>query len=156
MEPIEIPQEVADAQGVPHDLDSSVVGPYRFPNPRRRRLAAWIYFTGAVVAAVAATALATGYWALVAGLAVLGGYHFVTAWDLAVQQEQALSEAARSVDFSVGHVSAAVAFEGWLAKPVWNVIVYSATEPPDRRALVRLDGRDGTHLDEVYEEPLTV
>jgi hypothetical protein len=154
MEPIEIPQEVADAEGVPDDLDSSVVGPYRFPNPRRRRLAAWIYLAGAGVAAWAGISLATGYWAVAAGLIALAVYHFVTAWDLAIEQEQALDEAARSVDFSVGHVSAAVAFEGWLAKPVWNVIVYSATEPPDRRALVRLDARTGDHLDEVYEEPL--
>ena len=154
MEPIEIPQDVADAEGVPDDLDSSIVGPYRFPNPRRRRLAGAIYLVGAVLAAWAAVALHGGFWAIAAGLVALAAMHFAAAWNLAVEQEEALDRAARSVDFSIGHVSAAVGFEGLRSKPVWNVIVYSATEPPDQRALVRLDARTGDRLDEVYVEAL--
>lgn len=154
MEPIEIPREVAEQEGVPDDLDSGVVGPYRFPNPRRRRLAAVIYVIGAALAVWGAVALVPGYWIMAAGLFALAAYHWFSAWDLVVQQEQALDEAARAVDFSVGHVSAAVGFEGWRSRPVWNVIVYSATEPPDRRALVRLDARTADRLDDVYEEPL--
>ncbi len=154
MEPIEIPRELADQEGVPDDLDSGVVGPYRFPSPRRRRLAAVIYLIGAALAAWAAVALVSGYWMMAAGLLVLALYHWISAWELVVEQEQALDEAARVVDFSVGHVSAAVGFEGWRSRPVWNVIVYSAAEPPDRRALVRFDAQTARRLDDVYEEAL--
>jgi hypothetical protein len=153
MEPIEIPRDVADAEGVPDDLDSGVVGPYRFPNPKRRRLAAAIYGVAAVVAALL-TGFESGFWVVAGIFVVLAVYHLLAAWDLAVEQEDALERATGAVDFSVGHVSAAVGFEGWRARPIWNVIVYSATEPPDRRALVRLDGRSGEQLDDVYVEPL--
>ena len=53
-EGIHIPREVADAEGVPEDLDANVVGPYRFPDPRRRRLASWLYLAGAAVVGVLA------------------------------------------------------------------------------------------------------
>lgn len=155
MEPIEIPREIADAEGVPADLDSSVVGPYQFPNPRRRRLAAYIYLIGAALPASAAFLGAdAGFWFVGAGLVMLAAYHWLAAWDLTIDQEHALDRATQAVDFSIGHVSAAVGFEGWRSKPVWNVIVYSATEPPDRRALVRFDAQSGHQLDAVYVEAL--
>ena len=36
---IHIPREVAEAEGLPEELDANIVGPYRFPDPRRRRIA---------------------------------------------------------------------------------------------------------------------
>ncbi len=154
MEPIEIPQHIADAEGVPEDLDSSIVGPYRFPNPRRRRLAAYLYLAGAALSGWAGAAIAPGYWAVSAGFVLLALYHWMSAWELVIHQEQALDRAARAIDFPVGHVSAAVGFEGWRSKPVWNVIVYGADEPPAQRALVRLDGQTGELIDDPYVEPL--
>ena len=155
MDGIQIPQEVADAEGVPDDLDSSELGPYRFPDPRRRRTAAAFYVGGAVLSAGAALAgLPVGFWGLAAMFLVLAWLHARAAWGLAIEQEEALERAAAMVPFAVGHASAAVAFVGNRSKPVWNVIVYSATEPPDQRALARLDATSGEPLEEAYVESL--
>lgn len=157
MEPIEIPRDVAEAEGVPDDLDSSIVGPYQFPNPRRRRLAGIIYLVGALLGAVGVVAglVPGGVWLVVGALLLMAIYNVATAWNMTMNQEDALDTAAGRVDFAVGHASAAVGFVGWRSRPVWNVILYSATEPPDRRALVRLDGLDGSDHDEVFVEQLT-
>jgi hypothetical protein len=155
MDGIHIPQEIADAEGVPDDLDSAERGPYRFPNPIRRRNAACFYFGAAVVAALGvALGLPTGMLGLAAGLIAIGFIHRGAAWNLAIEQGQALESAATHVPFAVGHASAAVAFVGLRAKPIWHVIVYSAVEPPDQRALVRLDATTGAMVDEVYVEAL--
>lgn len=155
LKPINIPQDVADAEGVPDDLDSSELGPYRFPTPLRRRNAAWFYVGAAVLAVVGVAAgLPTGLLGVAGLLVAIALVHFASAWHLAIEQEEALESAATEVPFAVGHASAAVAFVGWRAKPVWNIIVYSAVEPPDQRALVRLDGTTGELIDEVYVEDL--
>lgn len=156
MDGIRIPEEAAAASGVPEDLDSSVLGPYRFPSPARRAAAGVIYLTAAGLSALAALAdLSTGFWALALGLVALAGYHFQTAWPLAVEQEQALAAAAARAPFTVGHASAALTFVGWRSRPVWNVILYSAEDPPERRALIRLYATDGRPLDDPYIEDLT-
>ena len=155
MDGIRIPKEVADAEGVPEDLDSAVPGPYRFPSPTRRRAAALIYVLGAILAALGALAgLAPGLWAVSAGFVVLAYLHDQAAWPLAVVQEQALESAATRVPFPVGHASAALGFSGLRSRPVWNVILYSAAEPPDRRALVRFDATTGMQIDDTYIEDL--
>ena len=148
----EIPPEVAEAAGVPDDLDSNVGGPYTVPNTTRRRRAGIVYFVGAAVAgALAATLLPDGYWWVAGGLAAIGLYHVVTAWDLTVSDEVALDLANRSVDFPVGHASAAIGFDGLRARPVWNVLVFSADDPPSQRGLVRVDAVSGDVV-EVYTE----
>ena len=43
-------------------------------------------------------------------------------------------------------------FEGWRARPVWNVLVFSAEEPPTRRGLVRLDGITGNIMEAYVED----
>ncbi|MDH3425977.1 MAG: hypothetical protein OEM22_04820 [Acidimicrobiia bacterium] len=141
---LEIPREVAEAAGVPDDLDSTVVGPYLLPSPKRRRLAARPYVGGAVVAAVGAVAgLPVGMWAVAGGLAAVAVYHWISAWELEVRDDQALETANREVSFAVGHASAQVGFEGWRARPIWNVLVFSADDPPSQRGLVRVDGVSG-------------
>ena len=155
MDGIRIPKEIADAEGIPDDLDSAVLGPYRFPSPTRRRASALIYVLGGLLAALGALAgLASGMWAVAAGFLVLAYLHDRAAWPLVIEQEQALSSAAARVPFTVGHASAALGFSGLRSRPVWNVILYSATEPPDRRALVRFDAAAGTQIDETYIEDL--
>lgn len=150
-EGIHIPAEIAEAEGIPDDLDSSIVGAYRFPDPRRRRLAGWIYLGVAVALAV----LAVGQplvWTGVGLLVVLAGWHFAAAWPLEMDQEDALARAAVEVGFPVGHASAAVTFVGWRSRPRWHVVLYAADEPPSQRALVQFDGVTGEMVEAVYTE----
>lgn len=153
MDGIEIPREVADAEGVPEDLDANLGGPYEFPSPRRRRLSGVVYLAGAALAALGAVlGLPAGMYGIAGLLLILGIYHFATAWDLIVGDNRALAEASRRVSFPVGHASAVVVFEGWRSRPIWQVMLYSADEPPSRRGIVRVDAAAGTVIGEPYEE----
>ena len=155
MDGIRIPEEVAEAEGVPEDLDSAVLGPYRFPSPVRRRTAALVYVAAAILSALGALAgLASGLWVISAALLVVAFLHDRSAWPLVIEQEEALTTAAALVPFAVGHASAALGFVGLRSRPVWNVILYSAEEPPDRRALVRLHATTGATLDSPYVEEI--
>lgn len=150
---IEIPRGVADAEGVPEDLDSNVAGPYEFPSPTRRRTSGMIFLVGAVLASLGALlGLPAGLYVLAGGLAIIGLFHFVAAWELRTSAEDALTSASREVSFPVGHASAAVTFEGWRSRPVWHVMVYAADDPPATRGLVRVDAVSGAVLGEAYEE----
>lgn len=153
MDGIEIPREVADAEGVPEDLDANRGSPYRFPNPRRRRAAGVVFLAGGALAALGASlGLPTHLFVLAAFLVLVGSYHFAASWDLTVGEEEALAAAGRRVPFPVGHASAAVAFEGWRSRPVWHVLLYAADEPPSQRALVRVSGLDGSVLGDPFIE----
>lgn len=145
-EGIHIDREVADAVAIEEELDSNLVGPYRFPDPRRRRTPAYIYLATAVLVALIIDPFVA---LLPLGLTV---WHWLAAWPLEVEQEASLAKAATAVDFAIGHASAAVAFTGLRARPQWSVIVYSAAEPPDRRALVTVDGVSGELIDDPYVE----
>jgi len=148
---IHIPREVADAEGVPDELDAGIVGPYRFPDPRRRRIAGWIY----LVAAVAVGVLALGnpvIWVGAGVLVVLAAWHLIASWPLTIEQEEALSRAATAVSFPVGHASAAVTFVGLRSRPRWHVVLYDSDDPPSRRALVEFDAVTGAPVGDVYEE----
>ena len=83
------------------------------------------------------------WWTAVAVLVVVGAYHLIASWDLRVREGEALEVANRTVDFAVGHASASLGFTGWRARPVWNVLVFSADDPPSERALVMVDGISG-------------
>ena len=155
MDGIQIPREIADAEGVPEDLDSAELGPYRFPNPIRRKAAARFYLGAAALLAIGILAGLPGEMAaLVAMFITMAWLHHRAAWDLALDQETALETAASEVSFTVGHASAAVAFVGHRSRPVWNVILYSTVEPPDQRALVRIDATTGRVIEEAYTEAL--
>lgn len=155
MEGIRIPREVAEAEGVPEDLDSGVLGAYRFPSPARRRISARIYTAAAGLAALAALAeLSPGFWAAALGLLVLAFLHRNAAWPLRIDQEEAFRRAAAASPFPVGHASASLVFVGFRSRPVWAVVLYSAEDPPDRRALVRLEAVTGDPLGETYVEEL--
>ena len=148
----EIPEDVARAENIPEDLDSSIVGPYTFPSLTRRRNAAWVYLVGAALAVLGAlVGPAIGMLGIAVGLVVLAAWHFAASWPLAVSDSEALEIANRETEFPVGHASAAVGFEGWRSKPIWNVLVFSADDPPSQRGLVRIDAVDG-HVVETYVE----
>lgn len=151
---MEIPRDLADSEGVPDDLDSSALGPYTVPSTRRRRRAALVYVAAALTAALAAlTELPAGLWIAAVALGGIAAYHLLSAWPLRVSDARALDTANREVEFPVGHASASVGFVGWRARPVWNVLVFSADDPPSQRGLVRVDGVDG-HVIESYVEEI--
>ncbi|MGI9610305.1 MAG: hypothetical protein ACR2NL_08410 [Acidimicrobiia bacterium] len=150
---IEVPEEVAAAQGLPEDLDASILGPYTVPNLTRRRRAGVYYLGGAVlVALLIAAGLPGGMWFVAAVLAGIGLYHFAAAFDLKVADTEALSIANQQSEFPVGHASAAIGFEGWRARPIWNILVFSADDPPSQRGLVRIDAVSGEVKDVLVEE----
>lgn len=152
---IHIPQELADAEGVPDDLDSAVLGPYVLPSPTRRRISGWVYVASSVAGAVGAlSGLPAGMWVVAAVLLVLGIWHFITAWPLAVDDSEALELAAQAISFPVGHSSGAVRFEGWRSRPVWNVLLYAADNPPSKRGLVLIDAVTGEVRRDPFEEVL--
>ena len=153
MDGIEIPREVADAEAVPDDLDANLTGPYEFPSPRRRKLSGAAFLAGTLIAVLGAiSGLPSGLFVLAGVLAIIGLFHFLTAWNLKTTAEEALAVAGPEVSFPVGHASAALTFEGWRSRPVWHVLVYSADDPPAARGLVRVDGITGEVLGETFEE----
>ena len=132
---IEIPDEVAQAASLPEDLDSSVIGPYAFPSPARRRNAAWIYLGGAVVAGSGAIAgLTAGLWVAAGLLVVLAVWNLAAAWPLRIGDTEALEIANREAAFTVGHASAAVGFDGWRSRPVWTYRLPLMTTGGERSA----------------------
>ena len=155
MDGIEIPREIADTEGMPEDLDANLGGPYEFPSPTRRRTAGFIFLGGAGVAVLGVLlGLPAALYVLAAALGLIGLFHFVTAWELNTAAEEALAVAGREISFPIGHASAAVTFEGWRSRPVWQVMVYSADDPPSTRGLVRVDAVTGIGLGKAYEEPV--
>ncbi|MEX1038396.1 MAG: hypothetical protein WDZ96_06050 [Acidimicrobiia bacterium] len=145
---IHIEKDLARSVAIEEELDANVVGPYRFPPPTRRRSAGWVF----VVAAGIVAATVDGGWLPAVGLLLLAGWQFLSAWPLNVDEHRALGVAASSVTFPVGHASGAVTFKGWRSRPRWAMVLYSATEPPDQRALVVVDAVEGTVVEEVYVE----
>ncbi|MGH8926660.1 MAG: hypothetical protein ACRDWA_18855 [Acidimicrobiia bacterium] len=151
MDGINIPADVAEPARVPPDLDSAAVGPYRFPSPRRRRTAAVIYLVTGVLVLVVSPSRTMGA-AAAALLLVLAAWHWVAAWALNLQPEEALAIASPSAPFPIGHASAAVIFSGPRSRPRWHVVMYDASEPPLARALVIVDGVSGEVVGETYTE----
>ncbi|MPZ52257.1 MAG: hypothetical protein GEU79_05910 [Acidimicrobiia bacterium] len=136
------------------DIDGEPFADYRFPDPLRRRTSGVILLVAAVALAVAAVLWDPGL-AIGAAIAGLVGVWFLgSAWPLEIQQEDALAEAVGSVDFPVGHASAAVRFHGLRARPRWSVVLYEAAEPPEVRALITIDAINGTQPDPVYTEQI--
>jgi hypothetical protein len=147
---IHIEKDVADSLAIEEELDSNLVGPYRFPSPTRRRVAGWVFIVSAVVTMV----LIDGGWLPAVGLVALAAWNFASAWPLAVDEDTALSIAGAAIGFPVGHASAAVTFQGLRSRPRWSVVLYSAEEPPDQRALVVVDAVSGDVAEEPYVEAI--
>lgn len=151
MDGINIPAEVAEGAGVPADLDSSAVGPYRFPSPRRRRAGTWIFLAFAPLIFFVTPNRAVGG-AMAAVMVALAVWHWLAAWPLNLQPEEALVVASRNAPFPIGHASAAVIFSGLRSRPRWHVVMYDAAEPPAARALVVVDGVNGSIVGDAYTE----
>jgi hypothetical protein len=157
------PTEVADDEvtdSLPEDLDvSGYVGPYLFPNNNRRRIPGYIYLGVAAGCIVAWFAGGNDHpwvnegllWAAVILIAA-GTYCIASGYDLDVDEQDALVAATRSVGFPVGHASAQMGWRGLRSRPTWRILCYSAENPPERRALVLVDGVDGEVIDFFVED----
>lgn len=152
-------EEVTDA--LPDDLDvSGFVGPYVFPNNNRRRVPGYLYLVMAA-GCVALWAAAQGDAASVvnegllwgaAALVAAGAYCLLAGFDLDVDEQDALVIATQTVGFPVGHASAQMGWRGLRSRPTWRILCYSAENPPERRALVLIDGADGEVVDWFVED----
>lgn len=161
-------EELSDGDGdgeradeLPEDLDvTAYVGPYAFPDIRRRRIPALIYLAGAAGCfALWATRagdepvlVSDGFLWVAVALAAVAAYHWVAAWHLAVTDTDALVAAAAAVGFPVGYASAQLGWRGLLSRPTWRILLYSSEDPPARRGLVLVDGVHGEVLDHFTEE----
>lgn len=145
---IHIDRQIADEIAIEAELDSNVEGEYRFPSPMRRRIAGWVYLVAGLICGLTFD----GGWVVAIGFAGLAGWQFASAWPLDVDEHEAMTTAASAVPFPIGHASASVRFTGWRSKPRWSVVMYSATEPPDQRALVVVDAVDGNIIETPYVE----
>jgi hypothetical protein len=138
---------------LPEELDvTAYVGPYVFPDIRRRRIAGAIYLViglGALGAGIASDNRGLAFGGVL--LLLIAVYHWFAGWPLKVDQTDALAVASRTVGFPVGHASAQLAWRGLLSRPAWRILVYSADEPPSIRGLVELDAVDGHVLGEYTE-----
>ena len=77
-------------------------------------------------------------------LIVIGAYHLVAGWPLAITQIDALGAASRQIGFPVGHASAQLGWRGILSRPTWRILLYSAENPPTKRGLVLIDAVDAS------------
>jgi hypothetical protein len=153
MPQIPVPADVAAAAEMPSDLDAGNLTEYAVPDPARRHRAAVVYWIAAAVTSGGILAgLPIAMWSAVTGFVAIAVYHHLAGWHLAIREETALEAANRAAAFPIGHASATVGFDGWRARPVWNVLVFSADEPPSSRGLVRVDATTGDVIETYVEE----
>ncbi|MCA1676990.1 MAG: hypothetical protein LC799_34040 [Actinobacteria bacterium] len=152
----DVPEE---QDSLPEDLDVTAAhGRYTFPDIRRRRLPGWLYLGLSLLCFAAWAAggrdpvlVNAGFVGISVVFLVLGVYHLVAGWPLAVRDLDALVAAAREVGFPVGHASAQLGWRGLLSRPTWRLLLYSGEDPPESRALVLVDAVDGLVLSHFVE-----
>lgn len=146
---------------LPADLDvTGYVGPYTFPNINRRRVPGFLYLAIGVVFVALWAANARAEHVLVnigflgggLFLALVGLYHVGAAWNLAIDDSEALVSAVRRIGFPVGHASAQLGWRGLRSRPTWRILLYSAEDPPQRRGMVMVDGVDAEVLAQLIED----
>jgi hypothetical protein len=143
---------------LPEDLDASAAVNITFPNNSRRRIPAVLYIligsaSIAVYAAKKGTTPLVDVGLVWAGalLILFGLYGLVAGRRLRIDETEALVSANAWTDFPVGHASAQMTWRGLLSRPAWRLLLYSAEDPPQRRAFVIVDGIDGSVI-EGFEE----
>jgi hypothetical protein len=135
----------------PEPGDAPIV--YAIPDTRRRRTAAFVYLAGSALGvALVPAGLPRGLLVMAGLCALLGAWHLAAAFPIRITDSDALAAANRETEFPVGHASAAVGFDGWRARPVWNVLVFSADDPPSKRGLVRVDAVNGDVIGSYVED----
>jgi hypothetical protein len=150
--------EHRDALPAELDLDE-YVGITTFPDPARRRLVGALWIAVAAVAGVVVATNSTdgalvnaGLVPFAIGTALIGAYHVAAGHPLKVRETDALVLASKQVGFPIGHASAQLGFQGFLSRPTWRILLYSAENPPRKRGMVLIDGRSATVLGEYVED----
>ena len=145
---------------LPAELDAhGFVGPYLFPDNKRRRIPAAIY----AACSAGLIALWAGFHTggvlvnrgfLVAGVLglLLAAYHWAAGYPLRIRDLDALTAASKEVGFPIGHSSAQLGWRGLRSRPTWRILLYSADDPPSKRGLVLVDGVDGSVVDHFVED----
>lgn len=145
---------------LPGDLDATgLVGPYTFPDNKRRRIPGVLYLVIAALCLLAwalagddAVLVNDGFLAAAVALALVGAYCLAAGWPLEVNEHDALVAATAEVGFPVGHASAQLGWRGLRSRPTWRILLYSAEEPPAKRGLVLVDGVEAKVLDRLVED----
>lgn len=146
---------------LPEDLDptGALVGPYLFPNNSRRRVPGYLYLAFAVVL-IALWVVRGGDDAVLVNngilfgavvLAGIGVFHLVSGGNLVIDEQDALINVAKVVGKPIGHASAQMAWRGWLSRPTWRILWYSAERPPEFRGMATVDGYNGEVLSSFHE-----
>jgi hypothetical protein len=154
------PSSLSDhADALPAELNATgYVGPYLFPDNKRRRIAGLLYLVAGVVfilvwAGYHSGGVLVNKGFLVGGIVaiVLAGYHQVAGYPLVVRDLDALTVAASTAGFAIGHSSAQLGWRGLRSRPTWRILLYSADDPPSMRGLVLVDAVDGRVVDKIIE-----
>ncbi len=151
---------VSEGDELPEDLQPALVDPedYLFPNNNRRRIPGVLYvLSAALLVAVVfvyedSVLVNRGLLLGALLLAAIGVYSFVAGWNLDVDERDALVASVNEVGFPVGHASAQMGWRGLLSRPTWRILLYSADEPPTKRALVLVDGVKGHVVESIVED----
>ncbi len=149
----------APVDELPEDLQPAMADQedYVFPNNNRRRVPGYLYIAIGVLLILVvlwrgdAVFVNTGFLGAAGILVVVGIYSIVSGRDLRIDERDALVAAVTEVGFPVGHASAQMGWRGFLSRPTWRVLLYSADEPPAQRGFVLVDGIDGAVIDAFVE-----
>jgi hypothetical protein len=145
---------------LPEDLQPHLVDPedYLFPNNDRRRIPGYLYLATAVILVLVVLVwgdsayVNRGYLGAAAVIAAFGAYSIASGWSLDVDERDALVASIAAVGFPVGHASAQMGWRGLLSRPTWRMLLYSADEPPSKRAFALIDGVDGSVVECFVED----
>lgn len=149
-----------DRTGGSTGTTGELVGPNLFPDNGRRRIPGILYCLMGC-ASIMVWVVRSGddpvlvnLGMAVAGalLVVFGVFSIVAGRRLVVDEEAALAATAVAVQRPMGHASAQMGWRGWLSRPTWRILWYSAEEPPRHRGLAMVDGIDGEVLEILVEE----
>lgn len=145
---------------LPEDLQPALADQdeYEFPNNNRRRIPGMIYLVCAAALVLLYVVRGDGilvnqgliFAAVILG--AIGVYSIVSGNNLDVDERDALVASINHIGFPVGHVSAQMGWRGLLSRPTWRVLLYSAEEPPTKRALVMVDGVNASIVDSLIED----
>jgi hypothetical protein len=146
---------------LPDDLNAvEYVGPYQFPDNKRRRVPAYMYLgVGAILLALwfasrsnAGSLVNRGFGLGGVLLIALGLYGLKAGPAMVFTDTDALAAASAHIGFPVGHASAQLGWRGLASRPTWRILCYSAETPPTKRGLVLVDGIDGKVVGDMVED----
>jgi len=140
---------------LPADLNiTELSGDYMLPNNNRRRIPAAIYLVMAIASLIlwitsadSSPLVNDGFLWIAIFLGAFAVYGLVAGRTLLVDETEALVTATATVGFPIGHASAQMVWRGWLSRPVWRLLAYSADNPPSQRAIIVVDGINGNVLE---------